>query len=214
MGKVSWREWVGLGAGLVALGSLFLVWTSLDAGDQEIEDALSDLPVGDVFRNGWGSGFYVWFPSVLMLLVGLTVVLCGQRTSLRRSGLPQLWLVAAIVALGVTALGWFLVGWEYGSEQRELFKQAGITVYSGFGRYLGTFAVIVSLAAAILDVRAVRGELRPSSQGKPLKINSLKNKTLKNKTGKAKTLKAPKLPKALKTPETPETPETPKNEPR
>jgi len=156
--RPSWREWVALGSGLLALGSLFLVWTNLDAGTQEIEDALRDLPVGDVFRNGWASGFFVWFPAVLTLVAGILVVLFGQKETLRKSGLPQLWLVAAIVALGITALGWFLVGWEYGSEQRELFKQAGITVYSGFGRYLGTFAVIIALFSAVMDVRASRVE--------------------------------------------------------
>src|SRR6187399_2187113 len=89
---VTWREWVGLGAGAVAVAALFLPWTSLSATRPEVEEALRALPAGDVARDAWTTGFLAWCGPILLLLAGISVVLFGQNRTARVSGLPQLWL--------------------------------------------------------------------------------------------------------------------------
>jgi hypothetical protein len=153
---VTWREWLGLGAGLLAAVSLFLPWTNLSASATDVQEGLRSLPPGDVVRSAWNSDFLSWFPSVVLLLLGVAVVVFGQVGKVHQSGLPQLWLVAATVVLLLMAIGWYAIDLQFGSEERALFRAGGIVVGTGFGRYLGFAAGVVSLAAAILDSRATR----------------------------------------------------------
>ena len=46
-----------LGSGLVAFAALFLPWTVLSADDPVIQEALNELPAGQVVRNAWDSGW-------------------------------------------------------------------------------------------------------------------------------------------------------------
>jgi hypothetical protein len=151
---VSWREWLGLVAGLLAVGSLFLPWTNLGAEHPEVSAALAELPSEDVHRSVWRATFFGWLAPLLVVVAGACVVPFGQRRSLRTAGLPQLWLVTASVAACATVLAWVFVGWQFGSEQRDFLTESGVTFDAGPGRYLGAAAVLVSLVAAVLDVRA------------------------------------------------------------
>lgn len=160
LSRVSWREWVGLGAGLLALVALFLPWTVLSADNPDVQSALAELPAGDVSRSVWRSTFFGWFPPLLVLAAGVTVVAVGRIPAVRSGGLPQLWLVAAAVALVSLVLGWVLMDWQFGSEERALLAASGVSVEAGAGRYLGALSVLTSLAAAVLDVRALRDETR------------------------------------------------------
>lgn len=143
-------------AGLLALTALFLPWTQLSATDPEVRAALAALPPGDVSRSVWASTFFAWFPPLVLSAAGVCVVVFGQRPTLRASGLPQLWLVATVVALTVTVLGWVFLDAQFGADQRALFAAGGIRVGAGIGRYLGTLAAVASFGIAALDVRAVR----------------------------------------------------------
>ncbi|WP_199430425.1 hypothetical protein [Qaidamihabitans albus] len=165
--RVSWREWLGLGAGLLGLGTLFLPWTRLRATDPEVGAALAELPADEVSRSAWDSTFFAWFPPLLLLLAGLAVTLAGQSAKARVSGLPQLWLVACAVALVSLVLGWLIIDWQFGSEQRALLRAGGVTVNAGIGRYLGLAAALASTVAAVLDVRAARAEARHPRKGTP-----------------------------------------------
>ena len=151
---VTWREWLGLAAGLLALVSLLLPWTVLEAADPELTSVLAELPREDVVRDVWKAGFFAWFPPLVLLLAGLAVALFGQVRAVRVAGLPQLWLVAAVVALALLVIGWFTLGWQFGVEQRALLADAGITIGPGAGRVLATVAGAASLLAAVLDLRA------------------------------------------------------------
>lgn len=157
---VTWREWLGLAAGLLALGSLFLPWTSLSSNSPDVVDALNSLPHGDVVRNAWNSDFFSWFPAFPLLAAGLAVVALGRIGKLRAGGLPHLWLVVAAASVLLMLIGWVTIDWQFSADQRGLFDAAGIAINPGFGRFLGLFAAVVSLAAAILDVRAARVESR------------------------------------------------------
>ncbi|MFD8498983.1 hypothetical protein [Amycolatopsis sp. NPDC059657] len=169
VGSVSWREWVGFGAGLLAAGTLFLPWTTLSAASPEIESALRALPADDVVRDAWKSDFFAWCPPILLLLTGLAVALFGQVRKARVSGLPALWLVASAGNLLLMVAGWYAIGWQFGSEQRALFEAGGIAITPSYGRYLALACTIVSLAAAILDARAAREEYRAPKKKVPLK---------------------------------------------
>lgn len=153
---ISWREWVGLGAGLVAVAALFLPWTTLSATRPEIEEALRDLPTGDVARSAWTTGFLAWFPPVLLLLMGILVVLFGQNRTARISGLPQLWLIAAAVSVVLLVFGWLAIGHEFDENTLGLLNDGGISINAGAGRYLAVAAGAVSLVVAVLDARALR----------------------------------------------------------
>lgn len=158
--RVTWREWLGLGAGLLALAALFLPWTELSATDPELREVLAELPSEDVSRPVWSATFFGWFPPLLLLLTGLVVVAFGRSERARRSGLPQLWLVAALIALLCTVLGWVFMDWQFGEQQRGLLIDSGVHIGAGIGRYLGLLAVLGSLAGAALDVLAQRSQSR------------------------------------------------------
>lgn len=154
--RVSGREWVGLAAGLVALGSLFLPWTNLSATRQDVEEALRELPASDVARNAWTVGFLAWSGPILLLIAGIAVVLLGQNRTLRVSGLPHLWLIASAVAVVLMLFGWLAVGHEFADDARALLAEGGVGIYSGLGRYVGMAAGCCSLVTAVLDVRSLR----------------------------------------------------------
>ncbi|SFK72545.1 hypothetical protein SAMN05421835_13075 [Amycolatopsis sacchari] len=156
LSRVSWREWVALAAGLVAVGSLFLPWTNLSATQQDVEEALNELPSNEVARNAFTTGFLAWAGPLVLVLAGVAVVLLGQRPKVRSSGLPHLWLIAAVVALALMVLAWLGIGWQFDEDARELLKAGGVGFYAGAGRYLGMAAGVASLVAAVWDVRALR----------------------------------------------------------
>lgn len=147
---------MALAAGLVAIGALFLPWTNLSATQQDVEDALNDLPSGEVARNAFTTGFLAWSGPVLLALAGVVVVVLGQRPKVRISGLPHLWLIGAAVALVLMVLAWLGIGWQFDEDARELLEAGGVGFYGGVGRYLGMVCGVVSVVAAGLDVRALR----------------------------------------------------------
>jgi len=158
--SATWREWLGLAAGLLALGSTFLPWTTLTATKPDIESILAQLPHGDVVRDAWHSSFFAWCPPLPLLLAGLVVVVFGRIRTVRVSGLPQLWLVVAAASLLLMVLGWFTLDWEFDADQRGIFDAAGVAIGPGLGRFVGLFAALVSGVGAFLDMRAMRAESR------------------------------------------------------
>jgi H+/Cl- antiporter ClcA len=165
--SVTWREWLGLAAGLLALGSTFLPWTTLSTNKPDIEDILSQLEHSDVVRNAWNSSFFAWCPPLPLLLAGLVVVVFGRNRKARVSGLPHLWLVVAVASLLLMVVGWFTLDWEFDADQRGIFDAAGIAIGPGFGRFLGLLAALVSGVAAFLDMRAARAESRQPRKREP-----------------------------------------------
>lgn len=157
LSRVSWREWVALASGLIAIGSLFLPWTVLSAGNQEVEEALNEEPRSMVVRDAFTTGVLAWSGPVLLALAGIAVLLLGQRRRLRVSGLPHLWLLAAAVAVVLLVLAWIGIGWQFDADARELLQEdAGVRFYGGLGRYLAVLCGVGSLVTAVLDVRAAR----------------------------------------------------------
>jgi hypothetical protein len=154
--RVTWREWLGLGAGLLAAGSLFLTWTTLSASAQDVQDGLHALPANEVLRSAWKSDFLSWFPPILLLVTGVAVVALGQVGKVRESGLPQLWLIASSVVVLMMAFSWYGIDLQFGSEERALFSAGGIRIDPGVGRYIALLAAFLGLFAASADIRAHR----------------------------------------------------------
>ena len=165
--SVTWREWLGLAAGLLALGSTFLPWTTLSTNKPDIEVVLSSLPQSDVVRNAWNASFFAWCPPLALLLAGVVVVVFGRFRKARVGGLPHLWLVVAAAALLLMVIGWFTLDWEFDADQRGIFDAAGIAIDAGFGRFLGVLAGLVSGVAAFLDMLAARAESRQPRKRQP-----------------------------------------------
>lgn len=165
--SVTWREWLGLAAGLLALGSMFLPWTTLSTNKPDIEVILSQLERTDVVRDAWHSSFFAWCPPLPLLLAGVVVVVFGRIRKARVSGLPHLWLVVAVASLLLMVVGWFTLGWEFDADQRGIFDAAGIAIDPGFGRFAGLLAAVVSSVAAFLDMRAARAESRQPRKREP-----------------------------------------------
>ena len=151
--QVSWREWVALGSGVVAVGALFLPWTNLSATNQDAEEALRESPAGEVARNAFTTGFLAYAGPALLLLAGVAMVLFGQNRKARISGLPHLWLIACAVTLVLMLLGWLAIDRQFDVDARALLQAGGVGIYGGVGRYVGLLCAAVSLAAAVWDVR-------------------------------------------------------------
>ncbi|MBB3052376.1 hypothetical protein FHS23_003410 [Prauserella isguenensis] len=164
MARPSWREFGGLAAAVLAVVSLFLPWTVLTADDPAVRSALAELPADDVTRSVWRATFFGWFPPLLVTAVGVTVAAVGRINAARTGGLPQLWLIAAGLALLFTVLGWLLADWQFGSEERAVLEAGGVAVEAGIGRYLGALAVVASVVLAALDIRTLHTETR---RGRP-----------------------------------------------
>ena len=93
-------------------------------------------------------------------MLKIVVVACGRNRKLRVGGLPHLWLVVAAASLLLMVIGWLTLDWQFDADQRGLFDAAGIAINPGAGRFVGLLAALGSLAAAVLDVFAVRAESR------------------------------------------------------
>ncbi|QWF83367.1 hypothetical protein [Amycolatopsis sp. CA-230715] len=161
--RVGWRAWSGLGAGLLALASTFLPWTVLTADTRELDDALAAQAHSDVVRTAWHSDFFSWCPPILLLLIGAVMVAFGQSSRARAAGLPQLWLVGAAVSLLLAVLGWSLIELQFGDDERELFRVAGVSINGGFGRYVSMLAVIAAVVFPVWDILAARAERRAAA---------------------------------------------------
>jgi len=154
--QVSWREWVALVSGLVAVAALFLPWTNLTATNQDAEEALRESPAGEVARNAFTTGFLAYAGPILLLLAGVAMVVFGQNRKARVSGLPHLWLIASAVTLVLMVLGWLAINRQFDEDARTLLQEGGVGIYGGVGRYVGMACAVLSLAAAIWDLRAAR----------------------------------------------------------
>jgi glucan phosphoethanolaminetransferase (alkaline phosphatase superfamily) len=162
--RITWREWLGLAAGLLATASTFLPWTVLSAGSAapDVQDAFATLPHSDVVRTAWHSDLFSWGPPLLLVVVGLAVALFGQIWKVRMSGLPQLWLVGGLATVLLMVIGWTTLGWVFDSDRRAFLEAAGITISAGVGRYLALAFAVGSAVVAVFDIRAARAESRAS----------------------------------------------------
>src|SRR5699024_12156336 len=135
--RVSWREWLGVGAAVLAVVSAFLDWTVLSSTAPAEADQLATLPHGDTHRDAFDSGVYAWISVSLTVVTGVTVAARGQFRSIRRAGLPQLWLGAALVGVALAGIGVFALGVQLGCEGAAGLGTRGGRLGGGDGRWVG-----------------------------------------------------------------------------
>ena|GEM_PF-6945638 len=166
---MSWREWLGVGAAILAVVSAFLDWTVLSSTTPAEAQQLATLPHGETHRDAFDSGVYAWISVLLTVVTGVTVAALGQFRSIRRAGLPQLWLVAAIVGVALGVIGFFALGVQFGSQAAALLETLGVRFGVGAGRWLGLGAGVLTLVASVFDLIVFRREPsgeRSRSQGR------------------------------------------------
>lgn len=136
----TWMEWLGVGAGVLALVVSFMPWYRSADG---LAGALRAQGVRP-WLSVWQANFLAWFPVVL--LVAVSVLLLWQRFGRPLQMLTSLWLTLAVLAVVMILLRWITLP---------------TGVQSGFGLYLGLAAAVASAAAAFL---AFRGQARASRE--------------------------------------------------
>lgn len=159
-GRVSRWEWLGVGAALLAVVASLLNWTVLSSADPAEAHELAAMTPDATHRDAFGSGFYAWSSVSLTVLTGVVVVVLGQFRTIRRAGLPQLWLAAGVVSVVLSVIGFFAMRLQFGSAGASLLAAINVDVSAGLGRWLGLAAAVLTLAASVLNVLTLRRERR------------------------------------------------------
>jgi hypothetical protein len=144
------NEWVGVGAGTVALVASFLPWYTLSGTFADQQKALGLR----TWLTAWGTGFLGWFPTVLLVAVAGLVI--SQRFAKSLRALAPLWLTLAVVALAMILLRWITVP--------DASKLTGLNAeyaafHAGFGLYVGLVAALVSGVTGFLEFRATQKQV-------------------------------------------------------
>jgi hypothetical protein len=143
--KITLLEWVGVGAGALALIASFLPWYDLSGTFADQQRALG-FPT---WTSAWRVGFLGWFPVMLLVIVGLLIAvqLMGKQVSI----LPPLWITLALLAVVMILLRWITVP-DAGQATGRGPDYATLT--AGFGLFMGLLAAFVSAVAGFLSFRS------------------------------------------------------------
>ncbi|MET0135655.1 MAG: hypothetical protein ABW215_18910 [Kibdelosporangium sp.] len=142
--RITPLEWIGVGAGGVAVVASFMPWYTLSG---TLVDEQRNLGLRTSL-SAWGAYFLGWFPIVL--LVAVAVLIVGQMFSRRLPMLASLWLTLALLATVMILLRWITVpdATEF-TGRGEDYAQ----FHAGFGLYLGLAAAVVSGVGGFLTFR-------------------------------------------------------------
>lgn len=144
------NEWVGVGAGAVALVASLLPWYTLSGTLADQEKALGQRN----WLTAWGTGFIGWFPTVLLVAVAGLII--SQRFAKAVRVLAPLWLTLAVVAVAMILLRWIIFP--------DASKLTGLNAdyaafHVGFGLYVGLLAALVSGVTGFLEFRATQKQV-------------------------------------------------------
>jgi hypothetical protein len=145
--RISALEWVGVGAGVLALVASFLPWYTLSGSitqDRQVLGLRSWL-------SAWGTNFLGWFPTVL--LVAVAVLIVGQRFGRAVPILSSLWLTLALLAVIMILLRWITVP-DAGALTGRGEDYAAF--HGGIGLYLGLLAALVSVVTGFMSFRGMQ----------------------------------------------------------
>nr|WP_157528597.1 hypothetical protein [Kibdelosporangium sp. MJ126-NF4] len=134
--RITWLEWVGVGAGVAAVVVSFLPW--FRAPDSRVAQ-LREQGV-DTWIPVWQGNFLAWFPTVLLLAV--SVLLLWQRFGKPVQMLSSLWVTLAVLALVMILLRWVTLP---------------SAIVGGIGLYLG---IVVAVGSGLAGFAAFRRQQR------------------------------------------------------
>ncbi|HXR69738.1 hypothetical protein [Actinocrinis sp.] len=131
--------------GLLAFIDSFLPWYSVS-----FKGELGVIAGGSASANAWDTGFWAWFPMLLLFAIGVLVALpaVGQNISLRGG-------FAAIGAASLLATIIVLIRWLTYPSVSDAFGSAG----ADFGTYIGLILCVVATVFAYLAFTAAGGTL-------------------------------------------------------
>jgi hypothetical protein len=131
--------------GLLAFINSFLPWYSV-----KFSGEFAQLAGGNISGNAWRVGFWAWFPSLLLLAIGVLVALpaFGQRVMIRGG-------YAAFGAAALLATVIILIRWLTYPTASSVAGSAG----ADFGTYLGLILGVVATVFGYLGFTAAGGQL-------------------------------------------------------
>jgi hypothetical protein len=145
--KISLLEWVGVGAGALALVASFLPWFSLTGTFADQQRALG-FPT---WTTAWRAGFLGWFPVMLLVIIALLIAvkLMGRHVAI----LPPLWITLSLLAAVMILLRWITVPDATVATGKGPDYAA---LSAGFGLFAGLIVALVSAVAGFLSFRGTQ----------------------------------------------------------
>jgi hypothetical protein len=145
--RITPLEWVGVGAGVLALVASFLPWYTLSGTITQDQRLLGQR----TWLTAWGTNFLGWFPVVLLVAVGVLIV--AKRFGRAVPILASLWMTLAVLAVVMILLRWITVP----DASRITGRGADYaTFHGGFGLYAGLAAGVVSVVTGFLSFRSTQ----------------------------------------------------------
>lgn len=155
------RDWIGVGAGALALVVSFLSWRHVSG--PQVVDLARALGL-KTWYTAWGSGVTGWLPVVL--LVGAALLLLAPGFGIRVPGLPLLWLGMAFGALVVVVIRWVtLPSPDTALLAERNIRPEDVDTGASIGLYLGLAAAVISLLAALFRVLSGARPSQPATTG-------------------------------------------------
>lgn len=155
--QVAPLEWIGVGAGAVALVVSFFSWRHV-SGDPNVLEFLRTLGV-KTWYTAWGSGVSGWLPIVLLLLAAALILAPGFGVKVK--GVPFLWLALAAAALVIIIVRWATLPTpDAALLQARNLRPEDVDTGASIGLYLGLTVALISMLGAVLRVMVA---LRPKT---------------------------------------------------
>jgi hypothetical protein len=143
--RVTTFEWVGIGAGLLALIVSFFPWFSSSASFEGIESSGSS--------TAWGTGIGAWLPVLMLLATGVLVAL--PHIGVAVSNLALIWLGLSAGAAVIILLRWLTLPDDGGLSQVGLsLENVDVDAGAGFGLIVGLILAVASAVVAFLSYRS------------------------------------------------------------
>lgn len=158
--QVAPLEWIGVGAGVVALVVSFFSWRHV-SGPNVVELART---LGlKTWYTAWGSGISGWLP--VLLLIGAAALILAPGFGMRLPGVPFLWLAMALAAVVLIIARWLtLPEPDTALLAARNLRPEDIDTGPSIGLYLGLIAAALSTIGAAFRVLSV---VRPTTEYVP-----------------------------------------------
>lgn len=158
--QVSPVEWVGVGAGVLALVVSFFSWRHVSGPN--VVDLARTLGL-KTWYTAWGSGVSGWLP--VLLLVGAGALILAPGFGMRLPGVPFLWAVMAFAAVVLIIARWLsLPDPDPALLAARNLRPEDIDTGPSIGLFLGLIAAALSTIGAVFRVLSV---VKPTTEYTP-----------------------------------------------
>jgi hypothetical protein len=152
--RVTTFEWVGIGAGLLALIVSFFPWYSASASVAGIEASESN--------TAWSTGIGAWLPVLMLLATAVLVAL--PHLGVAVPNLTLIWLGLAAGAAVIILLRWLTLPDDGGLSSVGLsLEEVDVDAGAGFGLIVALVLAVGSAAVAFLSYRSAPSTAAPQA---------------------------------------------------